>query len=283
MSGLGQLVAGIAHEINNPVNFIYGNLSYADSYTKELLGLVEMYRQTYPEPTEAIAEKLTEIDIDFLTEDFVKLVSSIRLGAERIQKIVQSLNKFSRSDEEGCKFVDIHEGIDSTLLILQSRLKASCLRPEILVEKHYGDLPPIECYAGQLNQVFMNLLGNAIDALDEDAKNNGSWQIISERPQWVRLDGKASQIVIKTELQDGDRLLIKVADNGNGVPDNIRNRLFDLFFTTKPVGKGTGLGLSISYQIVTEVHHGKLSFNSELTKGTEFIIDIPLLQPKAFD
>jgi signal transduction histidine kinase len=276
-------VAGIAHEINNPVNFIYGNLSYADSYTKELLGLVEMYRQTYPEPTEAIAEKLTEIDIDFLTEDFVKLVSSIRLGAERIQKIVQSLNKFSRSDEEGCKFVDIHEGIDSTLLILQSRLKASCLRPEILVEKHYGDLPPIECYAGQLNQVFMNLLGNAIDALDEDAKNNGSWQIISERPQWVRLDGKASQIVIKTELQDGDRLLIKVADNGNGVPDNIRNRLFDLFFTTKPVGKGTGLGLSISYQIVTEVHHGKLSFNSELTKGTEFIIDIPLLQPKAFD
>lgn len=283
MSGLGQLVAGIAHEINNPVNFIYGNLSYADSYTKELLGLVEMYRQTYPEPTEAIAEKLTEIDIDFLTEDFVKLVSSIRLGAERIQKIVQSLNKFSRSDEEGCKFVDIHEGIDSTLLILQSRLKASCLRPEILVEKHYGDLPPIECYAGQLNQVFMNLLGNAIDALDEDAKNNVSWQIISERPQWVRLDGKVSQIVIKTELQDGDRLLIKVADNGNGVPDNIRNRLFDLFFTTKPVGKGTGLGLSISYQIVTEVHHGKLSFNSELTKGTEFIIDIPLLQPKAFD
>ena len=179
--------------------------------------------------------------------------------------------------------MDIHEGIDSTLLILQSRLKASSLRPEILVEKHYGDLPPIECYAGQLNQVFMNLLGNAIDALDEDAKNNGSWQIISDRPQWVRPDGKVSQIVIKTELQDGDRLLIKVADNGNGVPENIRNRLFDLFFTTKPVGKGTGLGLSISYQIVTEVHHGKLSFNSELTKGTEFIIDIPLLQPKLSD
>jgi PAS domain S-box-containing protein len=283
MSGLGQLVAGIAHEINNPVNFIYGNLSYADSYTKELLGLVEMYRQTYAEPTEAIAEKLTEMDIDFLTEDFVKLVSSIRLGAERIQKIVQSLNKFSRSDEEGCKFVDIHEGIDSTLLILQSRIKASSLRPEILIEKHYGDLPQVECYAGQLNQVFMNLLGNAIDALDEDAQEHGSWQIISDRPQWVRPDGKASQIVIKTELVGGDRLLIKIADNGNGVPENIRNRLFDLFFTTKPVGKGTGLGLSISYQIVTEVHHGRLSFNSELNKGTEFIIDIPLVQPKVSD
>jgi two-component system NtrC family sensor kinase len=283
MSGLGQLVAGIAHEINNPVNFIYGNLSYADSYTKELLGLVEMYRQTYAEPTEAIAEKLTEMDIDFLTQDFVKLVSSIRLGAERIQKIVQSLNKFSRSDEEGCKFVDIQEGIDSTLLILQSRIKASSLRPEIIVEKHYGDLPQVECYAGQLNQVFMNLLSNAIDALDEDAQEHGSWQIISDRPQWVRPDGKVSRIVIKTELVGGDRLLIKISDNGQGVPDNIRNRLFDLFFTTKPVGKGTGLGLSISYQIVTEIHHGRLSFNSELTKGTEFIIDIPLVQPKVSD
>lgn len=282
MSGLGQLVAGIAHEINNPVNFIYGNLSYAETYTNELLNLVATYRTCYPQPVQAVQENLEEIDIDFMSEDFLKLVSSIRVGAERIQQIVQSLNKFSRSDEEGCKFVDIHEGIDSTLMILQSRLKANPHRPEIRVEKDYGHFPEVECYAGKLNQVFMNLLTNAIDALEEDAQANGTWQVIHDRPQWIRADGKISKISIKTEVvtdaRSGDRLVVKIADNGKGIPEALCNRLFDLFFTTKPVGKGTGLGLSIAYQIITENHSGNLSFKSEVDRGTEFTIEIPLKQ-----
>ena len=290
MSGLGQLVAGIAHEINNPVNFIYGNLSYADTYTSELLSLVEVYRTYYPEPVEAVQAKLEEIDIDFLASDFVKLVGSIRIGAERIQGIVQSLNKFSRSDEEGCKSVDIHEGINSTLMILQSRLKATPSRPEIKVEKIFAHLPEVECYAGQLNQVFMNLLTNAIDALEEDAQENGIWQVVNDKPKWIRKDEKVSKILIQTEIltdnqipdmQKCDRLIVKISDNGKGIPEELRNRLFDLFFTTKPVGKGTGLGLSIAYQIITENHGGKLSFSSELGKGTEFTIEIPLKQPQS--
>jgi PAS domain S-box-containing protein len=280
MSGLGQLVAGIAHEINNPVNFIYGNLSYADTYTSELLNLIKLYGTHYPNPVEPIQERLKQIDIDFIGNDFLKLISSIRVGAERIQGIVRSLNNFSRSDEAKFKLVDIHDGIDSTLMILQSRLKATASRPKILVEKNYGDLPEIECYAGQLNQVFMNLLTNAIDALEEDALANGTWQMINNQPEWVRPDGKVSKISIQTETQTNSQndkfLIIRVADNAGGIPEEFRNRLFDLFFTTKPVGKGTGLGLSIAYQIVTENHGGKLSFNSEIGKGSEFVIEIPL-------
>ncbi len=290
MSGLGQLVAGIAHEINNPVNFIYGNLSYAESYTTELLNLIATYRRNYPSPVAAVKATLEEIDIDFLTNDFVKLISSIRLGAERIQGIVQSLNKFSRSDEAGSKFVDIHEGLDSTLMILQSRLKSTPNRPAIQVKRNYGDLPQVKCHVGQLNQVFMNLLTNAIDALEEDAQTNGAWQMINDKLEWIREDGKTSQIFIQTNIQTdnqsisqssdqgSDRLIIRISDNGKGIPEELRNRLFDLFFTTKPVGKGTGLGLSIAYQIVTENHGGKLSYNSEIGKGTEFVIDIPLEQ-----
>jgi signal transduction histidine kinase len=283
MSGLGQMVAGIAHEINNPVNFIYGNLSYADTYTTELLELVADYRTHYPNPVDAVQKKLEAIDIDFLAKDFVKLVGSIRLGAERIQKIVQSLNNFSRSDEAGSKYVDIHEGIDNTLMILQSRLKPTPSRPEIQIEKMYGDLPTVECYAGQLNQVFMNLLTNAIDALEEDAQANGNWEIVNDKPQWIRRDGKVSQIFIETEIlaDDQERLVVKISDNAKGIPEELRNRLFDLFFTTKPVGKGTGLGLSIAYQIITENHGGKLSFSSEVGKGTEFTIEIPLEQPQS--
>lgn len=193
---------------------------------------------------------------------------------------MRSLNNFSRSDEAKFKLVDVHEGLDSTLMILQSRLKATTSRPKILVDKNYGDLPEVECYAGQLNQVFMNLLTNAIDALEEDALANGTWQMINNQPEWVRPDGKISQISIQTEVQTNSQndefLIIKIADNAGGIPEELRNRLFDLFFTTKPVGKGTGLGLSIAYQIVTENHGGKLSFNSEIGTGSEFVIEIPL-------
>jgi PAS domain S-box-containing protein len=280
MSGLGQLVAGIAHEINNPVNFIYGNLAYADTYTSELLDLIKLYGTSYPNPVAPIQQRLQEIDIDFIGNDFLKLISSIRVGAERIQGIVRSLNNFSRSDEAKFKLVDIHNGIDSTLMILQSRLKATTGRPKISVKKNYGDLPEVECYAGQLNQVFMNLLTNAIDALEEDALANGTWQMINNQPEWIRQDGKVSQISIQTEVQtnslNDEFLIIKIADNAGGIPEELRNRLFDLFFTTKPVGKGTGLGLSIAYQIVTENHGGKLSFNSEIGKGSEFVIEISL-------
>jgi len=280
MSGLGQLVAGIAHEINNPVNFIYGNLAYADTYTSDLLNLIKLYGAHYPNPVDPVQEKLQEIDIDFIGHDFLKLISSIRVGAERIQGIVRSLNNFSRSDEAKFKLVDIHEGIDSTLMILQSRLKATTSRPRILVDKIYGELPQVECYAGQLNQVFMNLLTNAIDALEEDALANGTWQLVNNQPQWVRQDGKISKISIQTETQTNSQndtfFIIRIADNAGGIPEELRNRLFDLFFTTKPVGKGTGLGLSIAYQIVTENHGGKLSFNSEIGKGSEFVIEIPL-------
>ena len=171
----------------------------------------------------------------------------------------------------------------STLMILQSRIKSTSSRPEILIKKNYANLPEVECYAGQLNQVFMNLLTNAIDALEEDAQENGNWEILNDKPQWIRKDGKVSQILIQTEIltDTPDRLIVKISDNGKGIPDELRNRLFDLFFTTKPVGKGTGLGLSIAYQIITENHGGKLSFSSELDKGTEFTIEIPLKQPQS--
>lgn len=263
MSSLGQLVAGVAHEINNPTNFIAGNLRHALQYIQDLLALVDLYEHHYPEPCEAITEKKTEIDLDFLVQDLTKLLSSMSVGTERIQEIVRSLRIFSRMDEAEVKEVNIHEGIDSTLMILQHRLKASSSRPVIQVNCHYGNIPTIECYAGQLNQVFMNLISNAIDALEEAI---GSGQITSP------------VIEITTEILEKEYLSIRISDNGSGIDVNLQNRLFDPFFTTKPVGKGTGMGLSISYQIVTERHKGNLWFASGRGAGTEFVIQIPTKQ-----
>lgn len=264
MSSLGQLVAGVAHEINNPVSFIYGNIGYASQYITDLMHLVQLYSKHYPHPSDEVQAFIEEIDLNFLMADMPKLLSSIKLGAERIREIVLSLRNFSRHDQSQKKPVDIHEGIDSALLILQNRLKVTSRHSAIAVVKEYGDLPLVECYAGQLNQVFMNILSNAIDALQEGSQ---------EQPALL-----LPTIQICTKILDGDRVLIRIADNGPGMTEKIRSKLFDPFFTTKPVGEGTGLGLFISYQIVVEKHGGQLTCISQPGKGAEFLIEIPIEQ-----
>lgn len=267
MSSLGQLVAGIAHEINNPVNFIAGNIGYANQYTKQLMELIALYQKHCPQAIDEIKAYEAEIDLDFIRQDFPKLLASMQMGTERIREIVLNLRNFSRLDESDLKQVNIHEGIDSTLVILKHRLKAN----RIDLVKNYGDLPLVECYAGTLNQVFMNLLANAIDAL-EAAQNS---EVNSEVPP------RPSRIEICTRVVDGDRVLILIKDNGPGIPPAVQHRIFDPFFTTKPVGKGTGLGLSISYQIIVEKHRGSLDCKSAPGQGTEFYIEIPLRQEKS--
>ncbi|AFY35092.1 ATP-binding sensor histidine kinase [Calothrix sp. PCC 7507] len=262
MSSLGQMVAGIAHEINNPINFIHGNVSHASEYVKDLLDLIDIYQQEYPQPSSLVEAKNEEIDIDFLLEDLPKLLDSMKMGSSRIRNIVLGLRNFSRLDESEMKPVDIHEGIDNTLMILQHKLNQQSHRPEIEVIKEYGQLPEISCYAGQLNQVFMNILSNAIDALEE-----------------TFISGKKTDnltIRLHTELVDNHTVKIQIADNGSGMTEAVRQKIFDPFFTTKPIGSGTGLGLSISYQVVVDKHKGKLTCDSALGEGTEFVIEIPM-------
>jgi signal transduction histidine kinase len=283
MSSLGQLVAGVAHEINNPINFIYGNLPHASEYAQDLMGLVKLYDATYPHPDPAIAHYQRAIDLDFLMEDLPKMLESMSIGADRIREIVLSLRNFSRLDEAEMKRVNVHEGIDSTLLILQNRLKGTAGQTPIEVVKDYGELPLVECYVGQLNQVFMNILSNAIDAL-EQYNQQRSREDISANPSIITIHTEA----IPKENSDSGSIsairsipqsvLISIRDNGSGIPAANQSRLFDPFFTTKPIGKGTGLGLSISYQIVVEKHRGMLKCISEPGKGAEFRIEIPVLQ-----
>jgi PAS domain S-box-containing protein len=269
MSSLGQLVAGVAHEINNPVNFIYGNLNHTSRSVQYLLQSIALYQEHYPEPIANITEFLNEIDFEFLQQDLPKMLDSMKIGTERIRQIVLSLRNFSRTDQEGSKPFDVHEGLDNTLLILQNRFKAYGDRPVIILNKQYGKIPIIPAYAGQINQVFMNIISNAIDAIDEQlamnptsASQNSEIKIITE--------------LIPSAIENSKPLvLIRITDNGQGIPEEIKNKLFDPFFTTKPVGKGTGLGLSISYQIVVEKHHGKLECHSQLGEGTEFRIYLP--------
>lgn len=260
MSSLGQLVAGVAHEINNPVNFIYGNLSHINDYAHDLLTLVKTYQTHYPMPIEAICEQEDAIDLEFLTEDLPKTLTSMKVGTERIRQIVLSLRNFSRLDQAEMKLVDVHEGLDSTLLILQHRLKAKADSIGIELVKEYSHLPEVECYAGRLNQVFMNVLSNAIDALEDAGKNLAATPTI-----WIR-----------TKQLSADRILISIADNGPGIPEALRAQIFDVFFTTKPIGKGTGMGLSISYEIVVEKHGGVFECISQPDQGTEFRIEIPI-------
>lgn len=268
MSSLGQLVAGVAHEINNPVNFIYGNLTHVSEYTLGLLELVELYQQSNAHSTPEVEAHIEAIDLDFMAEDLPKILISMKMGANRIREIVLSLRNFSRLDEADMKPVNIHEGIDSTLLILQNRFKQTSGNAGIEIVKEYGDIPLVECYAGQLNQVFMNLIGNAIDALD----SYNSKRTIEE------IEAKPSQIVIRTQLRNLDRITVKIADNGPGMTEAVKQRLFDPFFTTKAAGKGTGLGLAISAQIITEKHNGAIWCISEPGQGAEFWVEIPINQ-----
>ena len=262
MSSLGQMVAGIAHEINNPVSFIYGNLIPADNYLQDVLSLLELYQKAYPNPRSEIQQLSEDIDLDFLVEDWQKLMDSMKVGAERIREIVYSLRNFSRLDEKELKSVDIHEGINNTILILQHRLRAGGNSSEIKLIKNYGHLPKITCYANQLNQVFMNILNNAIDALEN-----------TPFPRMITIHTS----VVSDKKQQENLVSIRIKDNGSGMSEEVRTKIFDPFFTTKPVGSGTGLGLSICYQIVVEQHKGQITCISALGQGTEFIVEIPLV------
>ncbi|MEZ2240014.1 ATP-binding protein [Microcoleus sp.] len=259
MSSLGQMVAGIAHEINNPVNFIFANLPYTTKYTTDLLELVSLYKQAFPEIPPEIEDFATEIELDFLEEDLPQMLNSMKIGTERIRNIVLSLRNFSRLDESDKKLADIHEGIDNTLLLLSNRIKNG-----IYVVKHYGDLPLVECYPSQLNQVFMNLLSNAIDALFESNRRD---KIITISTALLRENGAKF-------------IKVAIADNGPGIPEKIKDQIFNPFFTTKPVGKGTGLGLAISYKIVVDGHGGTINISTPPGRGTEFAVKIPFHKGK---
>lgn len=268
MSGLGQMVAGMAHEINNPINFVYGNIKHVNEYAQDLLEIVDLYRTHYPAPHPVIQNRLATLDLGFLREDLPKTLNSMRVGAERIREIILTLRNFSRLDEADLKQVDIHDGIESTLLVLQSRLKRNSFRDEIEVVKHYADLPLVECYAAKLNQVIVNLCNNAIDAVDDCARE-------AKSHEHARFHG---QITITTEQRSNDYIAIHISDNGGGIPEALQSKIFDPFFTTKPVGQGTGLGLSVGYQIVVDQHGGRFYCQSRSNEGSTFTIELPIHQ-----
>ncbi|MEH2053758.1 hybrid sensor histidine kinase/response regulator [Nostoc sp.] len=271
MVALGQLVAGLAHEINNPISFIYGNLQYAGQYVEDLVNMIEVYQQEYPKPTPKVQEIAKDIDLNFMIKDLQNLIGAMYRGSDRIREIVLALQHFSRHDEAEMKRVNIHEDIENTLVMLQHRLRETADRSAIIIVKDYGNLPLVTCYASELNQVFMHLLNNAIDAIEEGVENQSStpYSLLS-----------TPQIRIHTEVTDLNMVKIAIADNGLGIEESLRSRLFDPFFTTKPVGKGSGLGLSISYQIIVKKHRGNITCNSPVGKGAEFAIEIPIEQPE---
>jgi two-component system, NtrC family, sensor kinase len=268
MSALGVLVAGIAHEINNPINFIHGNIDYAYTYVQILIDLLHLYQQIYPEPDYQITAQIKKFELDFVIKDLFQLLNSIKTGSDRITNIVLGLRTFSRLDEAEYKQTNLHDGLDSTLMLLQHRLKVKGNFPPITVIKNYGNLPPIPCFAGQLNQVFMNILANGIDAIEE----RYSQQTPKEN------QNHPGCITISTSIVDSQWAKIAIVDNGLGMPEQVQQKIFNPFFTTKAVGKGTGLGMAISYQIIIEKHRGKLDCLSKIAEGTEFIIQIPVKQ-----
>jgi len=266
MSALGNLVAGIAHEINNPLGYITGNLDIAQDYIEDLLSLIDLYQQQIPEPGEAIAQKIADIEWPYLQTELPKVLQAMTLGTDRILEISQSLRTFARGDTETKIACNIHDGLNSTLLILKHRLKANRRRPAIEIIKNYSDLPPIRCYLGQLNQVFMNILSNAIDALEENSNKYEPTDYLSTPSIWIQ-----------TEQQpEKNEIVVRIRDNGPGMRSEVRERIFDRLFTTKPVGVGTGLGLSICRQIIIEKHGGQIRCTSQPGEGTEFVIEIPL-------
>ncbi|MBG1258084.1 response regulator [Nostoc commune] len=267
MSALGELVAGVAHEINNPVGFIHGNLQHASVYFQDMINIINLYQQHYPNPVPEIKEEIAAIDLNYMLTDLPNLISSMKEGVQRIRDISNSLRTFSRADSDRKVSCNIHDGIDSTIMILKYRLKASKERPDIQVIRDYGNLPEIECFIGQLNQVFMNLLANAIDALEES--NIGR--------TYIEIEANPNQVLIQTSLTENKKhILIRIKDNGVGMSSNVQQKIFDHLFTTKAVGQGTGLGLSIARQIVVEKHGGTLEVNSAPGQGSEFIIKLPI-------
>ncbi|MEH2275355.1 MAG: response regulator [Nostoc sp.] len=267
MSALGQLVAGVAHEINNPVGFIHGNLRHASVYFQDMINLIDLYQLHYPNPVPEIQEEIAAIDLKYMLSDLPNLISSMKEGVQRIRNISTSLRTFSRADSDRKVSCNIHDGIDSTIMILKYRLKASKDRPDIQVIRDYDNLPELKCFLGQLNQVFMNLLANAIDALEES--NVGR--------TYIEIEANPNQVLIQTTLNENkNHILIRIKDNGMGMSADIQQKIFDHLFTTKPVGQGTGLGLSIARQIVVEKHGGTLEVNSAIGQGSEFIIKLPI-------
>ncbi|WP_193196340.1 response regulator [Nostoc sp. MG11] len=265
VAALGQLTAGIAHEVNNPINFIAGNLNFVEQYVKEVVSLLSLYQQYLPDPPDEIQTAIQKSDLSFLLNDLSKIIQSMQVGTSRVTEIVSSLNNFSRHREAGKKLANLHEGLESTLPILGHRFKPNAHRPDIQLIKEYGNLPLIECYPGEMNQVFMNLICNAIDAIEETYKNK-DLDTIYQHPGVIK---------IKTEAI-GEQVILRIADNGSGINKAEQTKTFDAFYTIKPVGKGTGLGLSIAYQIVVNNHHGKLTYHSKPGEGIEFIIELPI-------
>jgi signal transduction histidine kinase len=272
MSSLGQMVAGVAHEINNPVNFIHGNLFHLRGYFQDMQRGLGLYQQSMQSLPKQVQQELNDLDLDYVNKDFSKVLSSMEMGTKRIAEIVRSLRNFSRLDESEVKSVEISEGIDNTLVILAHRLKASETAPAIQVIKDYGILPLVECYAGQLNQVFMNILSNAIDA----------FELVNQSRTYEEIQANPNTIYIQTQLDNSlsheKQVQIRIRDNGSGIPQTVLDKIFDPFFTTKAVGKGTGMGLAISYQVITDKHRGRLTCQSKPGQGTEFLIQIPISQ-----
>lgn len=265
VAALGQLTAGIAHEVNNPINFIAGNLNFVEQYVHEVVNLLYLYQKYLPEPPDEIQTAIQKSDLNFLLNDLSKIIQSMQVGTNRVTEIVSYLNNFSRHREDGKKLANLHEGLESTLLILGHRFKQNAHHPAIQLIKEYGDLPLVECFAGEINQVFMNLFCNAIDAIEEIYTN-----------KYLGTDYQYHGVIkIKTEVI-GEQVILRIADNGSGINKAEKTKIFDAFYTTKPVGKGTGLGLSIAYQIVVNNHHGKLTYHSQPGEGIEFIIELPI-------
>jgi len=263
MVGLIQLAAGMAHEINNSIGFISSNLEPARKYIQDLLNLINLYQQEYLQPTLKIQEEIQEIDLDFISSDIQKLLGSMQTGADRICTIIMALRIFSRLNESDIKAIDIHEGLNSTLLLLQHRLTPEDQSWEIKVIKNYENIPLVTCYASQLNQVFLNLLNNAIDALESRRRENFP-------------ESSIPTIWITTKLSSKETVMIQIKDNGIGISQELQSRLFEPFFTTKPVGEGSGLGLLTSYEIIVEKHKGNLICHSSPGQGTEFTVEIPM-------